>query len=94
MNNKAVSPEELISDTDNFVIRKGVKVRKGTVGAALANADILISATATDQEKQLATEKLAELAPALAAIEISKHVTWKNPVIEKMIAEAEKNLTS
>ena len=92
MNNKAVSPEELISDTANFVIVKGVKVRKGTVGAALANADILVSDTATAEEKQLAKEMLIELSPALAAIEIGRHVTWKNPLIEEIIADAAKKL--
>jgi len=49
---------------------------------------VISSSTAIEAEKQAALDMLRELAPALAAIDICRHVTWKNATIQQLIDEA------
>lgn len=82
----SVKPEDVLPDDQNFAEVNGIKIRKGTVAAALANADILQSSSATKFEKIAAKKILVELAPALVVLH--KHLTWKNPEIQHIIEEA------
>lgn len=83
----AIRPEDILPEEINSLVINGVNVRKATVGATLANANILNSDTASEAEKFSALEKIKELIPALIAIGLHQHVTWKNPQIQKLIDE-------
>lgn len=63
-------------------------MRKGTVGAVLANAKILASQYTSAAEKSEAINAIKELVPILIALKMHEHVIWKNPDIQKIIDEA------
>lgn len=83
----AIKPEDILPEEINSISINGVTVRKATVAATLANANVLSSTTASEEEKLSALAKIKELVPALVAIELHKHVTWKNPQIQTIIDE-------
>jgi len=84
-----IKPEDILPDDKNFAELNGITVRKGTVAASLANAEILESTTATEKEKTEALECIKKLIPALVALGLTKHLHWKNPIIQTMIDEYE-----
>jgi hypothetical protein len=86
--NKSIKPEDILSDDESVKIISGVRVRKGTLGAVLANAQILSTATSTDSEKETALSVIRELAPALVVLGVYEHIQWKNPEIQKIVEEA------
>ena len=82
MSYKAVKPEDMIADDKSHFEKGGKTIRKGTMAAALANAEIIESVDATAEEKQKAMETIKELAPILKAFGLTKFLTWKNPKIQ------------
>ena len=89
MNYRAKSPEDMIPDDEDFLEAKGgVRGRKGTMAAALANADIVEAEDATDEEKRAALEMMKRLAPQLKALGVTKHLRWKNAEIQTLFDEA------
>lgn len=89
INNKSVKPEDILPDgIDNAVIN-GKNVRKGTIAAFLANTDILENLNSSEQEKQEAINTMKELAPAVIAIGLHKHVIFKNSQAEQILLESE-----
>ncbi len=82
MSHKGVRPEDILSDDVNALEIDGIQARKGSVAAVLANANILESETASDEEKESAMSIIEELAPTLVAIGLYRHVTWKNKKIQ------------
>lgn len=80
-----IRPEDILPNNDNTVILNGTTVRKGTIAATFANAEILLSTSATLEEKVLAKAMIEEFAPHLVALGMHKHVTWKNPEIQMII---------
>jgi hypothetical protein len=89
---KSIRPEDILSEEENYKVISGIRVRKGSIGAALKNASILASTLASSTEKEEARRVLAELAPALVALGMHEHVIWKNPEIQKQIEAAAKKL--
>lgn len=77
-------PEDILPDDQNHIVINRKKIRKGTVGAVLANAEIIESSMTTLAEKQIALSVIRELAPALIAINFTKFLKWKNPKIQKI----------
>lgn len=92
MTNKSIRPEDMLSDSENYTVMRGVRVRKGTIGAALQNASILDSPSASQREKEEAKKVIAELAPGLVALGMYDHVVWKNKEIQKIVEEASKKI--
>lgn len=84
---QAKRPEDILPDNTNFVERNGMRIRKGTIAAALANADILQADDASAEEKQRALEAIKLLLPSLKAMRLMKHMTWKNPDIQKLFED-------
>lgn len=84
-----VSPEAILPDGVDSTFINGKVVRKATIAAFLANADILEQTNATEQQKQVAINMMLELAPAVIAIGLHKHVVFKNPQIEQILVKAE-----
>lgn len=80
----SVKPEDLLPDEQNFLEVNGQIIRKGTMGAALANAKIVDSADATLCDKQEAMIALKELVPALSAFGLTEFLTWKNSDIQSL----------
>lgn len=82
-----VKPEDILPDGEDFIEIQNQKLRKGTVAAALANARILEDPTATEDEKAHALKAIHSLVPALIALKMHDHVTWRNPLIQRMIED-------
>ena len=85
----AIKPEDVLSDNQDYTMIDGVKVRKGSIAAVMANAAILES-DASAQEKSGAIEAIKELAPALIVLGVHKHVTFKNSQVQQLLDEAAK----
>ena len=83
-------PEDLLPDDKNHFEKNGSTIRKGTIAAALANASIVESTTATAEEKQAALDAIKVLTPQLIAFELTKFMQWKNPQIQSIFNEPEK----
>ena len=72
--NNSVRPEDILPDGVDSAAVNGKTVRKGTIAAFLANADILDNPTAIEKQKREATNIMRELASAVVAIGLHKHV--------------------
>jgi hypothetical protein len=84
----AIRPEDILKDNENTTVAGGVTVRKGSIAASFANAEILSSPKASEEEKASARAMLKELAPGLIGLKMHEHVTWKNPEIQQIIDNA------
>jgi hypothetical protein len=87
-NNNSVRPEDVLPDGVNTTAINGKTVRKGTIAAFLANTDILENLYTTEQQKQEALNMMKELAPAVIAIGLHKHVIFKNSQVEQILVDA------
>ena len=85
MTNKSVRPEDILGDNETFVQYEGGTVRKGSFAAIMANADILESHDANQQEKDAALEMIKSLLPLIVLSGAYKHITWNNPKIQKFV---------
>jgi hypothetical protein len=82
-----IKAEDIIPENENHAVFNGVQIRKGTMGAALVNADILSSPNSTESEKENARNALKEIAAILANTSFSKHVSWNNPEIQRIFGQ-------
>jgi hypothetical protein len=64
----AVRPEDVLSDEENSTILGGVDVRKGTIGAFIANAKLLDTTPQSDPRYAAIEAELRSLAPAVRAV--------------------------
>lgn len=87
-NYDSVKPEDILPDGIDSTSINGQMVRKGTIAAFLANIDILENLNTSEKQKQLAINTMKELAPAVIAIGLYKHVTFKNTQAEQILADA------
>lgn len=88
MTYKSKMPEDLIPDSENYFEKDGKVIRKGTMAAALANAEIVEASDSSKDEKQEAINCLKELAPILKTMGLIKYLSWKNPIIQSIFDEA------
>lgn len=91
MSNKSVRPEDILADGVDSAAVNGRIVRKGTMAAFLANAEILEDANVTEAQKQEVFAVMQDLASSLVAIGLHKHVVFKNPRIEQILINAAAN---
>jgi hypothetical protein len=88
----AIKPEDVLPDGVDSTIINGVTVRKGSVAAVLANLKLLDSPGIKEEEKEAALAAIKSLAPALVAGGFKQYLTFNNPIIQKMIDDAAKEL--
>lgn len=88
----SIKPNDVISDEDNHVVINNMNLRKGTVAAFLRNIELFEDASLNTPQKQEVIETLKELAPAIVAVGLSKHMTFKNPAIQILVNEAESTM--
>ena len=85
-----IRPEDVLADGADSASINGTIVRKGTIAAFLANSDIIEDPVATPAQIEDAICTMKELASAVIAIGLHKHVTFKNPKIEQILLDAVK----
>lgn len=84
MRYKPKTAADMIPDQASYAEKDGTVIRKGTMAAALANAEIIGAADATEEERQQAMAALKMLAPSLKAIGLTKFLHWNNPEIQAL----------
>lgn len=86
----SISPKDILPDDDDSAMLNGRKVRKGSIAAFMANIDVIENPNATVDEKSAAIDMLKTLAPDLIALNLHKHVTFKNSTAGSILDEADK----
>lgn len=84
----SIKPEDILPDGVDRTNFGGKEIRKGTIAAFLANTNILEDPNASSLQKQQAIAAMKELAPAVIAIGLHKHVNFKNSEAERILIEA------
>lgn len=71
---RAISPEALFKDRDNYwTNQKQQKIRKGTIGATLANIKLINNTKLSSAQYLEVAQVLASLVPSLEALDIFEH---------------------
>lgn len=91
---RLVRPEDILLDKNNDMVLHGIKVRKGTIGAYMQNAQVFSSPNSSEHEKAAARKLLVEYAPDILALEFDQGIQWKNAEIEKIIETARKDFNA
>lgn len=90
MSKAGIDSKDILPDGQDYKEMRGVKVRKGTIAAAMANMELLTSGSA--EEVEAARAKLAELAPALVVLGVHKHFQCRHPEVEELLAKTAREL--
>ena len=78
--------QDIIPDGQDFTVIDGHTVRKGSVGAFLANARVLEDANATADERRVARDDLAALIPTLGALGLFDIFELRSPALRDEVA--------
>lgn len=85
---KPYTSEDILGEGQDSIIIDGVSLRKGTIAAALKNADIIDDKNSSEEEIQAAYDSFKNNAENLILIGLHKHLVWKNEKIQKIIDDA------
>ena len=86
--------QDVLPDGQDFVVRNGVNLRKGSVAAFLANAQLLQDPNAGADAKQAAERDLIELLPALDALGLFDVFELRSPTLRDEVARHRAALSS
>ena len=78
--------QDVLPDGQDFVVRNGLALRKGSVGAFLANAQVLQDPTATAEARRAAERDLVSLLPALEALGLFDVFELRSPALRDEVA--------
>ncbi|MFH0131011.1 hypothetical protein ACGLHS_12430 [Variovorax sp. VaC1] len=78
--------QDVLPDGQDFVVRNGLTLRKGSVGAFLANAQLLQDPLATPEARQAAERDLIALLPALDALGLFDVFELRSPALRDEVA--------
>lgn len=78
--------QDIIPDGQDFTVIDGHTVRKGSVGAFLANARVLEDPNATADERRIARDDLAALTPTLDALGLFDVFELRSPALRDEVA--------
>ena len=79
--------QDILPDHVNSGEFNGVTVRKGTVGAFLANARALRAEGTTEQQRAEARADIIEAVPAMAALGIFDVFEISDPALRELVAQ-------
>ncbi|MFY3135461.1 hypothetical protein ACOTFF_05020 [Achromobacter xylosoxidans] len=77
--------QDVLPDDRDSADFHGVTVRKGTVGAFLANARLWCDAAATPQARERAAADLREALPALRALGLFEVLEVRDPALRRWL---------
>ena len=80
-----VRPEHLLPDDQNFAQMNGVTIRKGTMGAFLANLRILSSLPSDSPEREAIIEQLKEGIPTMRENGLFELFAFRSPEVAEAI---------
>ncbi len=79
-------PRDILPDHVNEIAIDGTTVRKGSVGAFLANARVIMDDTSTADARREAESHIAELMPALGALGLFEVFDLRDPRLRTLLA--------
>ncbi|WP_064576300.1 hypothetical protein [Cupriavidus gilardii] len=82
-----MKPETMLPDHIDTVQANGITVRKGSVGAFLANWRVLSNPSQSDDRRAAAREDLVALLPALTALGLFDVFEARDPRLRELIAQ-------
>lgn len=88
MMNKTITPEDMIPNGVDGIMINDIYVRKGSIGAFIANIKLLETDGISAQEQEAAYQQLINLAPALIALNIDHYCIFKNKMVNQILADA------
>lgn len=77
--------EELLPDHINEARLNGVSIRKGTIGAFLVNASVILNPDAGEDERAQAYRDVEDAIPALQALGVFEIFQVRDPDIRRFI---------
>jgi len=80
-----VDPRDVLPDDRDSAEIAGVTVRKGSVGAFMANVRILQDSASSDSDRAAAEEALSRLVPALQALGLFDLFAIRDPRIAALV---------
>lgn len=80
--------QDVLPDDQNVGSFQGVAVRKGTVGAFLANARVWTDPAATPQAREDAQRDMRDALPALRALGLFDVLQVRDPVLRQWLDAA------
>ena len=86
--------QDVLPDGQDFVVRNGLTLRKGSVGAFLVNAQVLQDPNATAEARQAAERDLVALLPALEALGLFDVFELRSPTLRDEVARHRAALSS
>ncbi len=86
----SVRPEDVLADEASFTTVKGMRVRKGTIAAAMKNMELLESGSA--EERSAALAMIEELSTALVVLGVHHHFQARNPEVEAILSATAERL--
>ncbi|MEM9256724.1 MAG: hypothetical protein AAGA91_14855 [Pseudomonadota bacterium] len=90
MSEGPVHPEDILEEGANYKTIRGVRVRKGTIAAAVQNIAALERTSGEQREAVLDT--LRQLAPALVVLDVHRYFACRNAEAEAILADAARQL--
>ena len=78
--------QDVLPEGQDFVVRNGLTLRKGSVGAFLVNAQVLQDPNATAEARQAAEHDLVSLLPALEALGLFDVFELRSPTLRDEVA--------
>ena len=85
-------PEDILPDDVNEVSVDGVRLRKGSVAAFVANARVLVDGASAEEARRDAEAHIAELIPALVALRLFDVFEPRDPRIRALVARHRGNV--
>ncbi len=85
MTKQPKKPEDVLPDQDDFRTLEGIRVRKGTIYAAMQNMELLEEGT--PKERSAALKAIEDLAPALIVLGVHRHFQCRNPDVEAVLVK-------
>lgn len=85
--------QDVLPDGQDFVTRNGLPLRKGSVAAFLANAQLLQDPGATAEARQAAERDLVALLPTLEALGLFDVFELRSPALREKVAHHRAALT-
>lgn len=78
--------EDVLADQQNQGQFNGVTVRKGTVGAFLANARLWLDETTSDAERGIAERDILDALPALQALGLFDILQVRDTALRELVS--------
>lgn len=77
--------QDVLPDNTNEIERGGVVIRKGSVGAFLVNAKTFCDPAASEAQRQVAAQDIADSLPALRALGLFEVLAIRDPALRQFV---------